>query len=181
MKKLLDLFLIFFRIGGFSFGGGYAMLPIIQKEIVDERNWATNEEIIDYYAIAQCTPGIIAVNTATFIGYKQKGIIGAIVATLGLVTPSLIIISTIASFFKHFQDYQIVQYAFSGVQIGVVALIVSAVINMFKQSVKDKLGVILFFMSFIIIALFKLSPIIIIIIAAIIGILKWRNTHIKEI
>src|SRR5699024_8540591 len=113
------------------------MLPIIQEEIVNQRQWATDEEIIDYYAIGQCTPGIIAVNTATFIGYKRKGIIGALVATAGLVMPSLIIITTIAKFFTHFQDYKVVQHAFGGIQIVVIALIINAVVNMYKQSVKD--------------------------------------------
>lgn len=181
MKELLELFIVFFRIGGFTFGGGYAMLPIIQEEIVNKKQWSTDEEMIDYYAIGQCTPGIIAVNTATFIGYNRKGIIGAIFATLGLVTPSLVIITVIAKFFIHFQDYKIVQHAFAGVQIAVIGLIISAVSNMFKQSVKDQLGIIIFGLSFLIIGFLKLSPIIVIIIAAIVGIIKWRNTDIKEI
>lgn len=180
MKDLIELFKIFFRIGGFTFGGGYAMLPIIQEEIVNQRQWATDEEIIDYYAIGQCTPGIIAVNTATFIGYKRKGIIGALVATAGLVMPSLIIITTIAKFFTHFQDYKVVQHAFGGIQIVVIALIVNAVINMYKQSVKDWLGIILFVISFLIIAFLDLSPIVVIIMSAIVGILRWRNLDIKE-
>lgn len=180
MKELLSIFGIFFRMGAFTFGGGYAMLPIIQEEIVNKRNWARDDEIIDYYAIGQCTPGIIAVNTATFIGYKKRGIIGAIAATLGLVSPSLIIISTIAKFFKEFQDYQIVQYAFNGIQIVVVALITVAVINMFKQSVADNYGKILFLTAFIVIAFLKLSPIIIVVLSAGAGILKFRNIEIKE-
>lgn len=181
MKELIQLFTIFFRIGGFTFGGGYAMLPIIQEEIVNKKKWATDEEIIDYYAIGQCTPGIIAVNTATFIGYKKKGIMGAISATLGLVSPSLIIITIIARFFDHFQDYKIVQHAFAGIQIGVIGLIISAVVNMYKQSVKDRLGIILFIIGFVIVGFLELSPVIVIVIAAIIGIIKWRNTDIKEI
>ncbi|MEW8973687.1 MAG: chromate transporter [Tissierellaceae bacterium] len=180
MRELLELFTIFFQIGGFTFGGGYAMLPIIQEEIVNKRNWATDEEVIDYYAIGQCTPGIIAVNTATFIGYKRKGILGAVIATLGLVTPSLIIITTIAKFFQHFQEYEIVQQAFGGIQVVVVALIANTVLNMFKQTVKDWVGILLFIASFMIIAFFKLSPIIVIIVSAIIGILKCRNIDIKE-
>ncbi|MBC8591529.1 chromate transporter [Wansuia hejianensis] len=181
MKDLLELFAIFFRIGGFTFGGGYAMLPIIQEEIVHKRHWATDKEIIDYYAIGQCTPGIIAVNTATFIGYKQKGIIGAIFATLGLVCPSLIIITIIARFFNHFQDYAIVQHAFSGIQIIVIALIINTVINMYKQSVKDWIGISLFLISFLVIAILKLSPIIIIIISAAVGIIKCKDMDTKEI
>ena len=93
MKELFDLFFTFARIGGLTFGGGYAMLPMLQREVVEKRNWATEEEIMDYYAIGQCTPGIIAVNTATFVGYKTKGLLGGILATLGVVFPSLVIIS----------------------------------------------------------------------------------------
>lgn len=181
MKELMELFTIFFRMGAFTFGGGYAMLPIIQEEIVNKRQWASNEEVIDYYAIGQCTPGIIAVNTATFIGYKRKGIIGGIVATLGLVAPSVLIITVIARFFRHFQDYKMVQHAFGGIQAAVVALIVSAVIKMFKQSVKDGLGIFLFGLSFIAIGFFDLSPIIIIVLAALVGIIKSRNINIKGI
>lgn len=179
MEELVELFKIFFKIGGFTFGGGYAMLPIIQEEIVNKRNWATDEEIIDYYAIGQCTPGIIAVNTATFIGYNRKGIIGAIIATMGLVTPSLIIITLIARFFIHFQHYKIVQHGFAGIQVAVIALIISAVANMYKQSVKDWLGIILFMLSFLMTIFLKLSPISIILISAIVGIRRWRNIDIK--
>ncbi|HLR20648.1 MAG TPA: chromate transporter [Tissierellaceae bacterium] len=180
MKELIELFNTFFKIGGFTFGGGYAMLPIIQEEIVNKKQWATDEEIIDYYAIGQSTPGIIAVNTATFIGYNRKGILGAIFATLGLVAPSLVIITTIAKFFTHFQDYKMVQHAFAGVEVAVIALIVSTVFNMYKQSVKDGLGIILFISSFLIIAFLNLSPIIVILIAATVGIIKWRSIDIKE-
>ena len=180
MKELLNIFGIFFRMGAFTFGGGYAMLPILQEEIVHKRNWATDDEIIDYYAIGQCTPGIIAVNTATFIGYKRKGIIGAIVATFGLVTPSIIIISVIAKFFKEFQEYEIVQHAFNGIQVVVVALITITVINMYKQSVKDNYGIGFFIAAFIIVGFLKLSPIIVVVASAIIGILKFRNREIER-
>lgn len=180
MKELLNIFMVFFRMGAFTFGGGYAMLPILQEEIVNKRSWATEKEILDYYAIGQSTPGIIAVNTATFIGYKRKGIKGALVATLGLVTPSLIIISIIAKFFKQFQDYKTVKYAFNGIQVAVVSLITITVIDMFKQSVKDIYGIILFIFAFIIIAFLKLSPIIVVVLSAVVGILKFRNTEIEE-
>ena len=102
MKQLADLFITFARIGGLTFGGGYAMLPILQREVVEKRGWASNEELMDYYAIGQCTPGVIAVNTATFIGNKTKGLIGGIVATLGVVFPSLIIISVILTIIAGF-------------------------------------------------------------------------------
>ena len=180
IKELFELFLIFCRIGGFTFGGGYAMLPIIQKEIVEKRNWATDEEVIDYYAIGQCTPGIIAINTATFIGYNRKGIAGAISATTGMVFPSIIIITAIAKFFQHFQDYEIVQSAFGGIRVVVVALIVNTVINMYKKSVKDYTGTIIFLLAFIAIGFMKISPILIIILSALIGIVKCRNMTFRE-
>ena len=104
MKELLDLFLTFARIGGLTFGGGYAMLPMLQKEVVEQRGWVTEDELMDYYAIGQCTPGIIAVNTATFVGQRRRGVIGGIVATLGVVFPSLIIITIIAAFISNFAD-----------------------------------------------------------------------------
>ena len=180
IKELFELFIIFCRIGGFTFGGGYAMLPIIQKEIVEKRNWATDEEVIDYYAIGQCTPGIIAINTATFIGYKRKGISGAIFATTGMVFPSIVIITIIAKFFQHFQDYEIVQNAFGGIRVVVVALIVHTVVNMYKNSVKDHTGTIIFLLAFIAIGFMKISPILIIILSALIGITKCRNMTFKE-
>lgn len=180
MGELWELFTMFFRIGAFTFGGGYAMLPIIQSEIVEKRKWATDDEVIDYYAIGQCTPGVIAVNTATFIGYKRKGIIGGIVATLGVVFPSLVIITTISTFFKHFQDYEVVQYAFGGIRVGVVALIASTVFKMFKQTVKDWTGIAIFTIAFLIIAFVDLSPVIVIIISALIGIFKGKNIEEKE-
>ena len=156
------------------------MLPIIQKEIVEKRNWATDEEIIDYYAIGQCTPGIIAINTATFIGYNKKGIAGALFATSGMVFPSIVIISLIAKFFQHFQEYEVIQNAFGGIRVVVVALIVNTVINMYKKSVKDNTGTIIFLIAFIAIGFMKISPILIIILSALIGIVKCRNMTFKE-
>ncbi|NMA96198.1 MAG: chromate transporter [Clostridiales bacterium] len=171
MKELLELFTVFTRIGGFTFGGGYAMLPIIQEEVVEKRGWATEGEIIDYYAIGQSTPGIIAVNTATFVGYKRKGILGAIVATLGMVFPSVVIISIIANFFRQFQDNEIVRHAFGGIRVAVVALIINAISKMWGSSVKDYIGAILFTASFFVTVFFKISPMIIIVVSAVIGIL----------
>lgn len=180
MKELINIYMIFFRMGAFTFGGGYAMLPIIQREIVNKRKWASDEEIIDYYAIGQVTPGIIAINTSTFIGYKRKGILGAIAATLGFVTPSLVIISVISRFFKEFQDYKTVQHAFNAVQVVVVALISIAVKNMFRGSVKDNYGIIIFVVSFILIGFLKLSPIVVVVLSALFGVLKFRNIEIEE-
>lgn len=171
MRELWELFIVFARIGGFTFGGGYAMLPIIQEEVVEKRGWATEEEVIDYYAIGQSTPGIIAVNTATFIGYKQRGIIGGIAATLGMVFPSVVIITVIANFFRQFQDYQVVQHAFGGIRVAVVALILNAISKMWSASVKDNIGVLIFAASFITMIFFEISPIIVIVASATIGIL----------
>ena len=171
MKTLIDLFFTFCRIGGLTFGGGYAMLPIIQKEIVEEKKWATEEEVLDYYAVGQCTPGIIAVNTATFIGYKVHGIIGAIVATLGVVFPSLIIITIIAALLKNFANYSIVQHAFSGIRVVVIALIVSAILKLAKTSIKNSTTLIIAIIAFILVAVVNLSPIYIVIAAACIGLI----------
>lgn len=153
MKELIDLFLTFARIGGFTFGGGYAMLPMLQKEVVESRHWVTEDELMDYYAIGQCTPGIIAVNTATFVGYRVKGILGGIFATLGVVSPSLVIITIIAAFLKNFADFAVVRNAFAGIRICVVALIVQAVIKLGKKSIKD-LWTALIFAIILILALF---------------------------
>lgn len=169
MKELLDLFLTFARIGGLTFGGGYAMLPIIQKEVVEKRKWATEEEVADYYAIGQCTPGVIAVNTATFIGYKNKGIIGGIIATLGVVFPSLIIISIIAMFISNFADLEVVKYAFSGIRVCVCVLIINAVIKLGKTSIIDTVSFLIFLAVFIASTFFSISPILAVVISGIIG------------
>ena len=137
MKELWELFIVFAKIGGFTFGGGYAMLPILQREVVENRNWATSEELMDYYAIGQCTPGIIAVNTATFIGYKRKGIIGGIVATIGCVFPSLVIIMIIAAFINSFTHIVWVQHALAGIRVCVCVLVLDAVIKLAKKSLID--------------------------------------------
>ena len=144
MKELADLFLTFARIGGFTFGGGYAMLPMLQKEVVEARHWATEDELMDYYAIGQCTPGIIAVNTATFIGYKQRGILGGIAATLGVIAPSMVIITVIAAFIKGFADIPAVAQAFAGIRACVCVLIFNAVVRLGKKSLISKTAVAIF-------------------------------------
>ena len=132
-----DLFVTFAKVGVMTFGGGYAMLPILQRELVENKKWATETELADYYAVGQCTPGIIAVNTSTFVGRSQAGIAGGIVATLGLVFPSLVIIMVIAAFLQNFMHLEAVAHAFNGVRAGVVALIASSVIKLFKNAVID--------------------------------------------
>ncbi len=137
MNIHLDLFLTFAKIGVCTFGGGYAMLPILQREVVESKQWATEEDLADYYAVGQCTPGIIAVNTATFVGSKQAGTVGSVVASLGVVFPSVAIILIIAAFLQNFMHIAWVGHAFNGIRAGVVALILSSVIKLFKSAVKD--------------------------------------------
>ena len=137
MHILIDLYLTFTKIGGMMFGGGYAMLPILQREIVENKKWATAEQLTDYYAVGQCTPGVIAINTATFIGAQQAGIAGGIAATLGVVTIPAVLILIIAAFLSSFMDSVIVAHAFSGIRACVTALILASVIKLFKGSVKD--------------------------------------------
>lgn len=170
MKELLDLFWTFAKMGAVTFGGGYAMLPIIQREVVEKRHWATEEEVMDYYAIGQCTPGIIAVNTSTFIGYKIKGIIGGFVATMGFVFPSLIIITIIAMFLQNFADIVWVKYAFNGIRACVCALILDAVIKLGKKSIVDPwcVVIVLLVLGFSLFA--DVSPILIVIAAAVLGV-----------
>ena len=134
---LLDLFLTFAKVGVMTFGGGYAMLPILQREVVEKKKWATEDQLADYYAVGQCTPGVIAVNTATFVGSSQGGIPGGIIATLGVVFPSIVIILAIAAFLSNFMHLEAVAHAFNGVRAGVVALILVSVIKLFKGAVKD--------------------------------------------
>lgn len=137
MKQYVSLFFTFAKIGVCTFGGGYAMLPILQRELVDNKGWATEEELADYYAVGQCTPGVIAVNTATFVGYNRLGWLGGIVATLGVVFPCLVIIMAIAAFLSNFMHLDVVVHAFNGVRAGVVALIFSSILKLLKTSLVD--------------------------------------------
>ena len=169
MKELMELFWAFCRIGGLTFGGGYAMLPMLQAEVVEKYKWSTEEELLDYYAVGQATPGIIAVNTATFVGYKNKGIIGALFATLGVVFPSLVIIMVIAGLIDSFSDIVLVQNAFSGIMVVVAVLILNAVIKLWKTSVSGVFGIVVFTMTFIMSGFLNISPIYIIIASAVLG------------
>ena len=170
--NLFKLFAIFAKIGATTFGGGYAMLPILQREIVDKYKLATEKELLDYYAISQCTPGVIAVNTATFIGHKIKGIKGAIAATLGVVTPSVIIIMIIATIINTFSNYAIVQKAFVGIRICVAALVVNAVINLWKNSIVDKYTLVVFGIVLLLALFTSISPIYLMIGAGMLTLLK---------
>lgn len=170
MKELWQLFSSFCRIGGFTFGGGYAMLPMLQKEVVEKHQWATEDEVLDYFAIGQCTPGIIFVNTATFIGYKQKGVAGAIAATVGSVFPSVCIVMFIAAVLHNFAELAVVQHAFAGIRVVVSVLIINAVMGLRKKSITDKLCVVIALAAFLLSVCVDISPVMVVIGAAIIGI-----------
>lgn len=175
IREMVDLFLTFARIGGLTFGGGYAMLPMLQKEVVENRGWATEAELADYYAIGQCTPGIIAINTATFVGYRKFGVAGGIVATLGVVFPSLVIITIIAAFISNFADLPVVRHAFAGIRVCVCVLILNAVLKLRKNSVVDKPTAILFFAVFLLSVFTPLSPVVFVVLAGLAGILLKRG------
>lgn len=167
---LLKLFLTFAKIGVMTFGGGYAMLPILQREVVEKNDWATDEELADYFAIGQCTPGVIAVNTATFIGHKMAGPIGGILATLGVVFPSVVIISLLAGVIQQFSHLAIVKNAFGGIRVCVCVLIFNSVLKLWRAAVTDKKTLIIFIAVLLAATLTDLSPVIFVIIAGIIGI-----------
>jgi len=176
MFKLLGtIFLTFMKVGVCTFGGGYAMVPILQREIVNGKGWATDEEIMDYYVVGQCTPGVIAVNVATFIGQKIAGILGGIIATLGLIFPSYIIICLISAFLQRFAEISYVQSAFAGIRIAVCALVIKTVVGMIKKSVKDALTFAVLVGTFIAVAFFGVSPVIIVIAVAVIGLILGKE------
>lgn len=172
-KELLNLFTAFFRIGILTFGGGYAMLPMLEKEVVEKHKWATMEELMDYFAISQCTPGVIAVNTATFVGTKKGGIIGAIAATLGVVTPSVIIISAVASVLSAVYENPVVKHAFAGIAVAVSAVLVQAVLKVCKSGVVDVFTTIVAILSYVLAFVFDV-PTIPIIVAAGVSALVYR-------
>ncbi len=170
-KNILPLFLTFLKIGAFTFGGGYAMIPLIQKEVVEKRKWISNQDILDIIAIAESTPGPIAINAATFIGYKRAHFLGALCTTIGVVLPSFVIIVTISFVLKQFESIKIIQYAFNGIRVGVLALIIQALISMYKQCPKNLFSYIVMVVVFISVAFLNLNIIIAIIGCAIFGII----------
>ena len=170
MKQLLDLYFTFFRIGAVTFGGGYAMLPILQREVVEKKKWATEEELVDYYAIGQCTPGVIAVNVGTFIGRKYKGIPGGVIATLGVVSPSVVIITVIAALISNFAGIGWVQDALGGIRICVCVFIFNAVRRLIKSAVKDKVTLLLYLVLFAAAVFLDFSPICAVLIAGVLGV-----------
>lgn len=169
MKELLELYILFFKIGLQTFGGGYSMLPILQRFFVDEKKWISEEEMLDYFTIGQCTPGVISVNVSTFIGYKRKKVLGGIVSTLGMITPSILIILLISIFMENFIGYEIVSHAFSGIRIAVSALIFSTFLNLYKKAVIDNktFGI---FLTVVIFGIFtSLKPVYLVVYGGILG------------
>lgn len=180
MREWLDIFWAFFCVGGLTFGGGYAMLPMLEREIVERRGWATQQEVIDYFAVGQCMPGIIAANVATMIGYRRKGVAGAAVSALGVVTPSIIVILLIAGFLESLWHLPIVSHAFVGIRAAVCVLILSSTLRLVKTSVIDVLTVCLFVGALIAITFFSVTPIAVIAVAGAAGFLSDRLSRGKE-
>ena len=175
-KKLLptlaELYVAFFRTGIFTFGGGLAMMPMLQKELIEKKHWLTEEDLIDYYAIGQSTPGIIAVNVATFVGFRQAGVLGAIVATLGIISPSIIIITILAGTINSISEYPRVQAALKGINVAVAALLTTVIIKFAKKTIKNVWNVLYMLLAFVCIFWFKVPSFIIIIVAIALGCLN---------
>lgn len=175
MKLLWQLFFSFFKVGLFTFGGGYAMIPLLQAELVEKRKWISESDLMDYFSIGQCTPGIIAVNVATFCGYKMKAKTGAVIATFGIIVPSMILIILIASVLHNFLDNPYVIHAFAGVRIVVVALIAETLISFWKKGIRDKTGIAVFLVSIGLLIGLGVSPAVIVLLAVAFGLIlqKW--------
>lgn len=171
IKILFELYWSFFKIGGLTFGGGLTMLPMLEHELIDKRQWITEEELLDCYAIGQCTPGIIAVNTATFVGYKKAGVAGGIFGTLGMVCPSILIITLIANFLKVFMTNETFIHAMMGVRGVVCALLMNTVINLGKKSLKKWINWIIAIIILLLGFFTKLPAVILVLMAAAAGII----------
>ena len=171
MKTLWNLFRAFFSVGLFTFGGGYAMLPMLQKEVVDRHNWVTETELLDSYAIAQCTPGVIAVNTATYVGYKVGKTAGSVIATIAVVLPSILIISVIALLLTNFSQYAVVNHAFTGIRVAVAVLVGKALIGLYRKGVKGALANAVVAVSFLCAVLTNISPVILVLAAILLSVI----------
>ncbi len=171
LKLCLELFWTFFKLGSVTFGGGYAMLPLLERELVDKKKWTTREDLLDYYAIGQTTPGVIAVNVSSFIGNKLGGVIGSIFSTLGMITPSIIIITLISNFISNFEQIEWVQKALRGINVAVAALMTKAVLDFAKNTIKNWWTCLFFLLSFAVVFFFKVNNIFVILFCAIVGII----------
>lgn len=178
LKTLLQVFLSFFKIGAFTFGGGYAMIPLIQNEAVEKRGWVTDDDILEVIAIAESTPGPIAINSATFVGYRAAGVLGSVCATLGVVLPSFVVILVISFVLKQFQDIKAVQYAFQGIRAGVLALLCKSLWTMYKKSPKGWAAYIVMAAAFVLTAIVDVNVIFVIIGCAAFGLIT--STYLKK-
>lgn len=175
MNILADLFITFAKIGAVTFGGGYAMLPILQREIVENKRWGTDEELADYYAIGQCTPGVIAVNVGTFIGRKVAGIPGGIIATLGVVFPSVVIITMLAGVIQAYSSLEWVKHAFAGIRVCVCVLIFNAVIKLFSKAIIDAKTLCMYLLILACAVFLNVSPVVFVVLAGLAGIFLRRQ------
>lgn len=180
MKDLFALYMAFFRIGGLTFGGGLTMLPMLKHELVEKKHWVEEDDLLDYYAIGQCTPGIIAVNVATFVGCKKRGIPGAVCSTLGMISPSLIIVSILAMFLEQFMSNQIVAHAVGGIKIVVCALMLNTVITMAKKTVKSIPAGIACILAFLLAMFSAIPTVILVVIAGAAGILMYKTGRLQD-
>lgn len=178
MRELWELYRSFFTIGALTFGGGYAMLPMLERELVEKHGWVTQEELLNYFALGQCTPGVIAVNTATFVGYKRGKVPGGVAATLGVISPSLVIIVAIAALLSNFMEIVWVQWAFSGIRVAVCALILSSVIKLIRSNVKHWWHWPLAIGAFLTVSV-GLSPVVVVAVAAVLGLLLGRKVDLR--
>jgi len=177
IRNMLELFISFAKIGIMTFGGGLAMLPMFERELIDKKRWITKETLMDYYAISQCTPGVIAVNVATFVGKKEKGFWGALVATIGVVFPSIVIITILAMFFTNFSSIELVKHAFAGARVGVCVLVLNAVIKLGKSCLKNTVAIVLYIVISIVSIVWGISPIILVWIGASVGLLFMKGVN----
>ena len=173
MKNLLTIFFTFLKIGAFTFGGGYAMIPLIQKEAVEHHHWVTDADILDIVAIAESTPGPIAINAATFVGYQTKGFSGAVAATLGVVLPSFVTIFAVFHVLQAFQNAPVVEYAFNGIRVGVLVLMLKALLKMFKTNPKGALPYTIMGAAFVLTALLKVNTFLVIGLCAAVGLVAY--------
>ena len=174
MKEYFELIWTFIKIGVSAFGGGYAMVPILDRELIRGKGWITMDEVMEYYTVAQITPGIIAVNVSTFVGYKRKGIIGGIAATLGFILPGVTLMTIVSLFISRFAEYPVVQHAFAGIRVAVGALIVETVIRLVKGFYKDAKSLAIFILVFALSAILGASPMYVILGAGLLGWLLYR-------
>ncbi len=180
MKELLKLFLSFAKIGVFTFGGGAAMMALLHDELVKKKKWITEQDLLDFFAIAQCTPGIIAVNTATIVGYKLKKNSGAAAATIGVIFPSIIVIMIIAAMMQNFTDNQYIGHILNGIRTAVVALIANVVISMWKKNIKNYWQILIFALSIICLLFFSVSPAVVVLFACLLGLLRQILCLVKD-